>query len=63
MDISLAVYSIYYLYKGALSGETQLAIKNTKEIYSTIINHKVNRKKEKAKKKKKGKKERKKASS
>ena len=62
MDISLAVYSIYYLYKGALSGETQLAIKNTKEIYSTIINQKVNRKKEKAKKKK-GKKERKKASS
>ena len=27
VDISLAMYSIYYLYKGILSGDTQLPIK------------------------------------
>ena len=58
MDISLAVYSIYYLYKSALSDEIQFATKNTREIESTIINHKVNWKKERGKKKE-GKKERK----
>ena len=57
MDISLAVYSIYYLYKGALSSDTQLAAKNTREIDSTIIKHKVKWKKEREKKKKEGKKE------
>ena len=49
MDISLIVYSIYYLYKGALSSEVQLVTKNTREINYTIINHKINWKKERQK--------------
>ena len=57
MDISLAVYYIYYLYKGALNSEIQLVTLNTRKIDFTIINHKINWKKER--KTKNGKKERK----
>ena len=60
MDISLTIYSIYYLYKGSLNNETQLATKSTRKIDSIIINHKINWKKGKEKKKRR--KERKKAS-
>ena len=42
MDINLAMYFIYYLYKGAISGKAQLTTKNTREIDFTIINYKIN---------------------